>query len=205
MSEKRGRSPPLQSSQNAGKKGGIEEGNARRRKRVASKGAKVETSLIVGDFFLAPVLDGSSYQGTVAFEVCRVLTSNHEGRHLVVEVRGGSSSKLVKLVDTHLSEDNGIIHVCSQSKCLFRAQENKDEVINIHVAVIEVTTAEDVQLACKEQFKGFCLGYWLEHSKFEAPSASVEVNELPHASYGSASSRSVDGAATRKASSCMAL
>ena len=102
MSEKRGRPPPLQSSQNAGKKGGIDEGNARRRRRVASKGAKVETSLIVGDFFLAPVFDGSNYQGTVAFEVCRVLTSNHEGRHLVVEVRGGSSSKLEKLVDTYL-------------------------------------------------------------------------------------------------------
>ena len=81
---------------------GIEEGNAPRRKRVANKGARVEINLIVGDFFMAPIFDGQNYQGTVAFEVCRVLTTTHEGRHLVVEVRGGSSAKLVKRVDTLL-------------------------------------------------------------------------------------------------------
>jgi hypothetical protein len=113
---------------------GIEEGNAPRRKRVANKGARVEINLIVGDFFMAPIFDGPNYQGTVAFEVCRVLTTDHEGRHLVVEVRGGSSAWLVKRVDFLLGEDNGIIHVCSQSECLFRAKENKDEVINIHVS-----------------------------------------------------------------------
>ena len=205
MSGKRGLCSPLQPGQNAGKKGDLDEGNARRRKRAASKGVKVEKSLVVGDFFLAPVFDGANHQGTIAFEVCRVLTSNHEGHHLVVEVFGGSSLKLEKLVDTYLCEDNGIIHLCSQSKCLFRAQENKDEVINIHVAVIEFTTAKGVELACKAQFKGFSLNYWLGHSNFEPPSEGVESNELPRASSGAASSKSVDDAGTRKASSGKAL
>jgi hypothetical protein len=205
MSEKHARSPPLQSRPNAGKKEGIEEGNAPRRKRVASKGARVEISLIVGDFFMAPVFDGPNYQGTVAFEVCRVLTTTHEGRHLVVEVRGGSSAKLVKRVDTLLGEDNGIIHVCSQSECLFRAQEHKDEVINIHVSVIEFTTAEGVELACKAQFAGFSFHYWLGHSDFEPPSEDVESNALPRASSGAASSRSVDATGTRQASSGASL
>ena len=201
MSGKRGLPPLLQSSQNAMKEGGIDVVNARSRKRVARMGADVEKSLVAGDIFLAPMFDGADYQGTIAFEVGRVLTSNHEGQHVLVEVHGGSCVELERLVDTHLSEDYGIIHLCSLSRCLVRAQEYEGESVNIHVAVVEVTTSEDVQLACREQFNGFSLDYWLERLKIDPPSTGVVSDELPLASSGAASSRSVDGAGTHQASS----